>query len=53
MPEARRVPADQYQGPAYFTYQGKTLKKISCKCLITNYYFGGKIAKGTKWEQKF
>lgn len=28
MPEERRIPAGQYQGPAYFTYQGKTLKKL-------------------------
>lgn len=28
MPEERRIPAGQYQGPAYFTYNGKTLKKL-------------------------
>lgn len=28
MPEDKQIPTGQYQGPAYFEYQGKTLKRI-------------------------
>lgn len=28
MPEEKRIPTNAYQGPAFFSYQGKTLKKI-------------------------
>ena len=28
MPEEKRIPAEAYQGPLYFSYRGKTLKSI-------------------------